>query len=462
MKTLTSLLTLGIVFFASVVWAQISEPEMSGSQKRQEDPPSEMSGSQKRESEIPPSGEMSGSLKREGAQDTEMPGSQKREGAQDSEKLGSQNRQDDPSQIGPALADYLAKRKRMGMIDQEINAIFANLSVGMPNKQKMQMAQVNALEDEKKQLVFDIFESSVEAFRETDSDPDRILVRDLFVFASASVYGNKYRLPLNPQKTIEICELLMSKEMDVRSVRELAASASCMIHDFDMAAQHIMKLQEDNASEQLELQFEALKKSSQAWQKELELRQNTSTLPLATVQTSEGTFKIELFEDQAPGTVANFVSLADQGFYAEKTIFDVRRGEFVRTGCPTNSGTGSAGYLVAGEATNENARKHFTLSVSMVPLGEQQNHSSQFIICQRPETRFDGSFTVFGRVIEGADVILRIQAPITGPLGEPDEVVTIESIKVSNRRPGTKYVPNKLALPVAPADSGESMQPENK
>ena len=184
--------------------------------------------------------------------------------------------------------------------------------------------------------------------------------------------------------------------------------------------------------------------AAEAWQRELEIRQNSASLPMAVVETNVGTFKIELFEDQAPGMVANFVSLVDSGFYNGNQFFESNRGHFCRTGAAENKVDEGAGYWVANEAKNENARKNFTYSVSMVPFGDDHRHSSQFIVSQRPLFNLDETFTVFGRVIEGTEVILKIQRPSVGEDGQPSEAVRINSVKILNRRPDTEYVHQKL------------------
>ena len=80
----------------------------------------------------------------------------------------------------------------------------------------------------------------------------------------------------------------------------------------------------------------------------------------------------------------------------------------------------------------------------MVPFGPDLRHSSQFIVSQRPLLNLDKTFTVFGRVIEGTEVILKIQRPSVGEDGQPSEAVRINSVKILNRRPDTEYVPQKL------------------
>ena len=362
-----------------------------------------------------------------------------------SSKQGSSSKGTGQSELvetGPAYDTYVANRRRFGEIDDQVSFILSNLSIGIRSEQNAQMARIKELKNEKAALTLIIFESAVEAFHES-GPVNRLLVEDLMRYANACLEGSNFQFPVNPQKTLGICELMIGKGLDVVKVRGLASQAAFHTHDFDGVFKHLDKFEEMSDQPVAEYR-ERMQAAAEAWQRELELRQNSVNLPMAVVETNVGTFKIELFEDQAPGLVANFVSLVDSDFYNGNQFFESTRGHFCRTGSPKNEATGSAGYWVANEAKNENARKNFTYSVSMVPFGDDHRHSSQFIVSQRPLFNLDETFTVFGRVIEGTEVILKIQPPIVGPDGQVSEAVRIKNVEIINRRPGSEYVPRKL------------------
>ena len=356
---------------------------------------------------------------------------------------------------GPAYEAYVVKRRRIAEIEQEISSIFANLSVGIRAAQKAQMARVKQLEKEKEGLDVAVFEAAVEAFRES-GPVNRTLLRDVMTYANGCMGGNKFSFPVAPQKTLEICDMMIEKDFDLEQIRQLASRAAFHVHDFESALKHIDKLQEMSDRPAIGEYGDSMRLAAERWQRELELRENSKQLPVALFRTNLGNFKIELFEDEAPETVANFVSLVDSGFYDGKEFFESRRGEFCRTGSPTNSMEDGAGYWVANEAKNENARQNFAFSVSMIPYAPDLRHSSQFIICQRPLLNLDKTFTVFGRVIEGTEVILKIQDPSAGPDGKLSDAVQINSVQILNRRPGTEYVPKKLP---ETADAVENEKP---
>ncbi len=115
----------------------------------------------------------------------------------------------------------------------------------------------------------------------------------------------------------------------------------------------------------------------------------------------------ELFPEAAPGTVANFEKLANEGFYNGLTFHRVIPGFVSQGGCPYGTGTGGPGYTIKCE-TEGNPHKHVTGAISMAHAGKDTG-GSQFFIVHEPQPHLDGVHTVFGQVIEGMDVVLRIE-----------------------------------------------------
>lgn len=121
--------------------------------------------------------------------------------------------------------------------------------------------------------------------------------------------------------------------------------------------------------------------------------------------TDKGTMVIELFEDDAPGTVANFVKLAKSGFYDGLTFHRVIPDFVVQGGCPRGDGTGGPGYRIPCE-TDGKKQYHDRGVLSMAHAGRNTG-GSQFFIChnRRNTAHLDRKHTVFGKVIENVDVI---------------------------------------------------------
>lgn len=128
------------------------------------------------------------------------------------------------------------------------------------------------------------------------------------------------------------------------------------------------------------------------------------------IRTEKGVMKIELFEADAPGTVANFVKLAKEGFYNGLTFHRVIPGFVIQGGCPKGDGTGGPGYKIPCETTGNN-QYHDRGVLSMAHAGKDTG-GSQFFICHNRENtkHLDRRHTVFGKVTEGLEVIDAIKA----------------------------------------------------
>ena len=122
----------------------------------------------------------------------------------------------------------------------------------------------------------------------------------------------------------------------------------------------------------------------------------------ATFDTSRGPIKIELYPDKAPLTVANFVNLAKRGFYDGLNFHRVIADFMIQGGCPEGSGRGGPGYRFEDETTN--GVRHERGVLSMANAGPNTN-GSQFFITHVPTPWLDGKHTVFGKVVEGLDVV---------------------------------------------------------
>jgi len=126
-------------------------------------------------------------------------------------------------------------------------------------------------------------------------------------------------------------------------------------------------------------------------------------LPLVSIRTNRGTIQIELFEDEAPNTVANFVSLVEKGFYSGLTFHRVIPGFMAQGGCPRGTGRGGPGYTFPDEFSAK--RRHVRGALSMANSGPSTN-GSQFFICYTSPSHLDGKHSVFGRVLgDGMNVV---------------------------------------------------------
>lgn len=123
---------------------------------------------------------------------------------------------------------------------------------------------------------------------------------------------------------------------------------------------------------------------------------------IAHFDTSRGPIKVELFADKAPLTVANFVNLAKHGFYDGLIFHRVIADFMIQGGCPEGSGRGGPGYRFEDETSN--GVRHDRGVLSMANAGPSTN-GSQFFITHIKTDWLDGKHTVFGKVLEGMDVV---------------------------------------------------------
>jgi len=165
------------------------------------------------------------------------------------------------------------------------------------------------------------------------------------------------------------------------------------------------------------------------------------TLPRVRISTTAGDVVVELFEDIAPNTVANFISLIEKGFYDGTPFHRVIPGFMAQGGDPKGTGSGGPGYTIACEVDAPGARKHFRGTLSMAHAGRDTG-GSQFFLTFRPTEHLDGKHTVFGRVIEGFEVLSMISRTndeqgreLVGI--EPDRITKVEILRKRNH----PYVP---------------------
>jgi peptidyl-prolyl cis-trans isomerase B (cyclophilin B) len=203
----------------------------------------------------------------------------------------------------------------------------------------------------------------------------------------------------------------------------------------------------DLASDPLLLaRINAVKSKSQdgfdKWKTELEIREveeTASDLPLVLMQTTKGPIELELFEDHAPNTVANFISLAETGYYDGILFHRVIDKFMAQGGDPSKrknpedaSADDGPGYSIADEHTREDYRNHFAGSISMAKTSAPNSGGSQFFLTHLPTSHLDGKHTVFGRITSGLDTARSLE--------KDDEIIAVMVI----RKRDHEYTPEKI------------------
>jgi cyclophilin family peptidyl-prolyl cis-trans isomerase len=149
----------------------------------------------------------------------------------------------------------------------------------------------------------------------------------------------------------------------------------------------------------------------------------------ATVQTNHGSFTIEFEGDAAPTTVANFEKLARKGFYDGVVFHRVVAGFVIQGGDPTGTGRGGPGYKFDDELPGKDL-DYSKYAVAMANSGPNTNGSQWFVCTADLRGKLPKSYTVFGRVTEGTDVIDRIGAVPTDRNDRPIDEIRMEKVTV--------------------------------
>jgi len=153
---------------------------------------------------------------------------------------------------------------------------------------------------------------------------------------------------------------------------------------------------------------------------------------IANFETNRGNFKIELLPKTAPKTVNNFVFLAKDNFYNGFAFHRIIKDFMIQGGCPKGDGTGDPGYKFEDEFAKD-APKLIKGTLAMANSGPNTNGSQFFIVTKDKTDWLDGKHTPFGRVIEGMDIVMKIEDVETEEGDKPVDAVVINKITVEEQ-----------------------------
>lgn len=173
--------------------------------------------------------------------------------------------------------------------------------------------------------------------------------------------------------------------------------------------------------------------SMQQWKQPFEDQLTENAKYSAELETSHGGITADLYPEDAPKTVNNFVSLAREGFYDGTVFHRIVKGFVIQGGDPTGTGTGGPGYKFEDETIS---RDYEAGTLAMANSGPNTNGSQFFIILDDMRGRLPKNYTIFGKVTDGMDVVKKIGdvAVTPGPSGEPSspvEKVELTSVKIN-------------------------------
>lgn len=174
--------------------------------------------------------------------------------------------------------------------------------------------------------------------------------------------------------------------------------------------------------------------------------------PVATVTTNMGVMEFELFANDAPQSVYNFIELATSGFYDGTSIFRNEcptdtYGGVLQGGSSTNDASGSLDYAIQGEFSDNgiaNPNEHVRGSLAMARSSDMDSAGSQFFIDMGDNAMWNAGYAVFGQLTSGDDVLTKMEDVCsTESMGAPSEEITVESVTIDTK--GIEYpAPTKL------------------
>ncbi len=377
---------------------------------------------------------------------------------QDAEANNAPQTQSEPDaqpQTGPKFEAYQKMLLEGRAINAEIEKLYGSIPIGFPTKQQEYRQKIDQLKARQLVLASQMSGAAIEAYEESpQADVD--LVKYVYNTMFTSINPRSETQKFDPGLSLRLAEMLTKNGIESRDIYFQAFRAAFAMQDFDKAELMLQKVEETSKTELPSSVRERLEETRRNWDQELEFRQMEAAaddLPRVKFETSAGDFVVELFENQAPQTVGNFISLVEQGFYDGLTFHLVKPGILIQGGCPVGNGTGDPGYRIPCESYRDDFRHHFQGTISMSNKGRDTG-GCQFFISHQPNPNLDGKYTVFGRVIENMGVIFNVNTvdktkPNSGTLAP----TVIKNVTVLRKRDHV-YEPTIVAANV-PAGPGE-------
>ena len=152
--------------------------------------------------------------------------------------------------------------------------------------------------------------------------------------------------------------------------------------------------------------------------------------PTATIRTNQGTFKVELYEDKAPKTTGNFITLAKKGFYNGVVFHRIIAGFMIQGGDPTGTGRGGPGYTIPDEFGK--GLVHDGAGILSMANAGPNTGGSQFFVTLAPTPWLDRKHAIFGKVVDGTDVIMKIGSAKTARGDRPVDDVVMEEVTIQD------------------------------
>jgi cyclophilin family peptidyl-prolyl cis-trans isomerase len=229
----------------------------------------------------------------------------------------------------------------------------------------------------------------------------------------------------------EMCLLLIENKCDNKLLPFEYGAALFCLGDDEKAAEYLNENTPDGQ----------MSETAKNCLREIKLRAaeaKADNLPRVKITTNKGDIVLELFENEAPNTVANFISLADSGYYNGTIWHRVIHDFMAQAGKSKDPKKPGPGYRIPCECYEKNHRQHFNGTLAMAHAG-RDTAGSQFYITYERTFHLDGLHTVFGRVISGTLNLAKLDE--SGPEGKDDQIIKIEVVRKQEHEYKPKTLP---------------------
>ena len=253
------------------------------------------------------------------------------------------------------------------------------------------------------------------------------------------------------EDALRVAQLLLDNQVEDQTVYNNAAKAAFACAEFDSAERYLRIVVKEKGNLGPAGKFlRMIDPYREEWKKEQKLReaeQLAADLPRVILRTDRGEIELELFENEAPNTVANFVCLVEREFYDGLPFYKVVPEFAAMSGCPNGDGTGSPGYFIRHEFDKPNRRVHFRGSLSTVGEGPYAS-GCRFHLTFMPSPQLEGQSTAFGRVVRGLEVLAKLQrrgGDMFSSKIPSDRIITARVLRKRNHEYRPKTIPDPTA-----------------
>ncbi len=343
---------------------------------------------------------------------------------------------DEPAEVAATLEHFKATYGKWQAIEADLKAFDAKFQQAGFDEQLKLRQEFTRMIANYRAFVPKLQEAAVTAYK-ANPNGDAQVQQVLLGVTSDALNRDDY----DTAKTN--CDLLLANKCTEKGLNNLAGITAYCTDDFEKAETLLKAAEaEEITSARGQRYLEDVPTAKERFAKELELREKEAEakdLPRVKIETEKGAIVIELFENEAPNTVANFINLVEKKYYDGLTFHRVLENFMAQGGCPKGTGVGGPGYNIPCECVKEEHRNHFRGTLSMAHAGLDTG-GSQFFVTFLRTPGLDGKHTAFGRVVEGLDVLAKIQRRDPDRGGPAEKIIKAEVV----RKRDHKYEPKTL------------------